>query len=55
MLQALADPALRARFSDLGLDIASREQQSPEGLAAFHKAEIEKWWPVIKAAGIKVE
>jgi tripartite-type tricarboxylate transporter receptor subunit TctC len=55
MVQALADPALRARFSDLGLDVASREQQAPEGLAAFHKAEIEKWWPIIKAAGIKVE
>ena len=55
MVQALADPALRARFSDLGLDVASREQQAPEGLAAFHKAEIEKWWPVIKAAGVKVE
>ncbi len=55
MVQALADPAVRARFSDLGLDIASREQQTPEGLAAFHKAEIEKWWPIIKAAGIKAE
>jgi tripartite-type tricarboxylate transporter receptor subunit TctC len=55
MVQALADPALRARFSDLGLDVASREQQAPEGLAAFHKAEIDKWWPIIKAAGIKVE
>jgi tripartite-type tricarboxylate transporter receptor subunit TctC len=55
MVQALADPALKARFADLGLDIASREQQSPEGLAAFHKAEIAKWWPIIKAAGIKVD
>src|SRR5438132_8544430 len=55
MMQALADPAVRARFTDLGLDIAAREQQTPEGLAAFHKAEIEKWWPIIKAAGIKVE
>ena len=36
-------------------DIASREQQTPEGLAAFQKAEIEKWWPIIKAAGIKTE
>ena len=55
MVDALADPAVRARLADLGLDIASREQQSPEGLAAFHKAETEKWWPVIRAAGIKVE
>jgi tripartite-type tricarboxylate transporter receptor subunit TctC len=55
MVQALADPAVRARFSDLGLDVASREQQTPEGFAAFHKAEIEKWWPIIKAAGIRAE
>jgi tripartite-type tricarboxylate transporter receptor subunit TctC len=49
---ALADPALQKRFSDLGLDVAPREQQTPEGLAAFQKAEIEKWWPIIKSAGI---
>jgi len=55
MMEALADPALKARFSDLGLDLAPRELQTPEGLAAFHKAEIDKWWPIIKAAGIKVE
>lgn len=55
MVQALADPAVRARFGDLGLDVAAREQQTPEGLAAFHKAEIEKWWPIIKAAGVKPE
>lgn len=55
MVQALADPAVRTRFSELGLDVASREQQAPEGLAAFHKGEIEKWWPIIKAAGIKPE
>jgi len=53
MVVALADPTLKARFSDLGLDIASRDLQTPEGLAAFHKSEIDKWWPVIKAAGIK--
>jgi len=46
------DPALQKRFSDLGLDIAPREQQTPEGLAAFQKAEIAKWWPIIKSAGI---
>jgi tripartite-type tricarboxylate transporter receptor subunit TctC len=55
MVDSLADPAVRKRFSDLGLDLASREQQSPEGLAAFHKAEIDKWWPIIKAANIKIE
>ncbi len=52
MVQALADPATKARFVQLGLDVASREQQTPEGLAAYHKAEIDKWWPIIKAAGI---
>ncbi|HEY6702914.1 MAG TPA: tripartite tricarboxylate transporter substrate-binding protein [Xanthobacteraceae bacterium] len=55
MAQALADPTVRKRFADLGLDVASSEQQTPDGLAAFNKAEIEKWWPIIKAAGIKAE
>ncbi|QJR16811.1 Bug family tripartite tricarboxylate transporter substrate binding protein [Usitatibacter palustris] len=55
MVQVLADPVVQARFKELGLDVASREQQTPEGFAAFHKAEIEKWWPIIKAAGIKAE
>jgi len=55
MVQALADPGVQARLAELGLDVASPELQTPEGLAAFHKAEIEKWWPIIKAAGIKVE
>jgi tripartite-type tricarboxylate transporter receptor subunit TctC len=50
--EALADPALQKRFSDLGLDVAPAQQQTPEGLAAFQKAEIEKWWPIIKSAGI---
>jgi len=55
MVHALADPTVKTRFADLGLDMANREQQTPEGLAAFNKAEIDKWWPIIKAAGIKVE
>jgi tripartite-type tricarboxylate transporter receptor subunit TctC len=55
MVHALADEKVKARLADLGLDLASREQQTPEGLAAFHKAETDKWWPVIKAANIKVE
>jgi len=55
MVAALADPKVQQRLADLGLDLASREQQTPEGLAAFHKAEIAKWWPIIKAANIKVE
>jgi tripartite-type tricarboxylate transporter receptor subunit TctC len=55
MVAALSDPALRAKFANFGLDVASPEQQTPGGFAAFHKAEIEKWWPVIKAAGIRGE
>ena len=55
MVQALAEPAVRSRFTELGLDVASREQQTPEGLAAFQKAEIEKWWPIIKEAGIQAQ
>jgi tripartite-type tricarboxylate transporter receptor subunit TctC len=51
-VEALADPALQKRFEELGLDVAPREQQTTEGLAAFQKTEIEKWWPIIKAAGI---
>jgi tripartite-type tricarboxylate transporter receptor subunit TctC len=54
MMHALSDPTVRLRFTDVGLDIATRDHQTPEGLAAFHKAEIEKWWPIIKAAGLKV-
>ncbi|MFL6799715.1 MAG: Bug family tripartite tricarboxylate transporter substrate binding protein [Xanthobacteraceae bacterium] len=55
MVQVLADPTVKAKFTELGLDVASRDQQSPKGLAAFHKGEIEKWWPIIKAANVKGE
>jgi tripartite-type tricarboxylate transporter receptor subunit TctC len=54
-VEALADPGLQKRFAELGLDVAAREQQTPEGLAALQKAEIVKWWPIIKAAGIGVQ
>ena len=55
MVEALADPAVKARFTELGLDVAPREQQTPEGLAVFQKAEIDKWWPIIKDAGISAQ
>ena len=55
MVQALADPQVKARFAQLGLDVAAREQQTPAGLAAFQNAEMDKWWPIIKAAGIRGE
>ncbi len=51
--EALADEAVKKRFADIGQDIWPRAGQTPAGLAAHQKAEIERWWPVIKAAGIK--
>jgi tripartite-type tricarboxylate transporter receptor subunit TctC len=53
--EALADPAIRKRFEDLGQQIPPVEQQSPEALRAHHKAETDKWGPLIKAAGIKAQ
>src|SRR5262249_9507013 len=55
MVEALADPAVKARFTDLGLDVAPREQQTPEGLAAFQKGEIDKRRPIIKEAGVTAQ
>jgi tripartite-type tricarboxylate transporter receptor subunit TctC len=55
LVAALAEPAVKARFVELGLDVAATPQQTPEGLATFHQAEVAKWWPIIKAAGIKAE
>jgi tripartite-type tricarboxylate transporter receptor subunit TctC len=53
--EALADPGVSKRLSDLGQVIPPPEQQTPEALAAYHKAEIDKWWPLVRAAGIKIE
>ena len=52
---ALANPAVRSRLIELGLEIFPREQQIPEALAALVKADAEKWWPIIKEFGIKAE
>jgi tripartite-type tricarboxylate transporter receptor subunit TctC len=52
---ALADPNVRQRLADVGQEVWPRDQQTPEALAAHHKAETEKWWPIIKAANIKAE
>ena len=51
----LTEPAVNARLTDLGQDIFPPEQQTPEALGTLQKAEIEKWWPLIKEAGIKPE
>jgi tripartite-type tricarboxylate transporter receptor subunit TctC len=55
VMGALADPAVRGKLADLGQDIYPRERQTPEALGALQKAEIAKWWPIIKAGNIKVE
>ena len=55
IVNALADPAVRKRMVEAGLDIPSRDKQTPEGLAAYQRAEVRKWWPMIRDANIKVE
>jgi tripartite-type tricarboxylate transporter receptor subunit TctC len=55
VVAALADQTVRRRLADFGQEIPPRNQQTPEALAALQKAEIEKWWPIIKAANIKGE
>lgn len=55
VMVALATPEIRRRLTELGQEIPAPDQQTPEALGAFHKAEIDKWWPVIRAAGIKQE
>jgi tripartite-type tricarboxylate transporter receptor subunit TctC len=50
---AIADAAVRKRFDELGLDAATEAQQTPQGLRAHQKAEADKWWPMIKGAGVK--
>ena len=52
---ALADPAVRRQLANIGQEVVPREQQTPDALAAVQKADIEKWWPIIKAANIKAE
>ena len=55
VVDTLGNPSVRKRLDDLGQVIATRDQQTPAGLAAYHKAETEKWWPIIRAADIKIE
>ena len=55
MVQVLADPVVQKRFEELGIEITPSAQQTPEALAAFQKAEAERWWPIIRAANLKAE
>jgi tripartite-type tricarboxylate transporter receptor subunit TctC len=55
MTQVLFDPKVRDRFAELGIGISPHDQQTPEALRAYQKAEADRWWPIIKAANIKVE
>jgi tripartite-type tricarboxylate transporter receptor subunit TctC len=55
VVDALADPTVRQRLTELGQELPAPEQQTPEALRTYHKAEIDKWWPIIRAAGIKVD
>jgi tripartite-type tricarboxylate transporter receptor subunit TctC len=55
IVKALADPAVRDKLAPLGLDGPPADQRTPQALRAFQKSEIEKWWPIIKAAHITAE
>jgi tripartite-type tricarboxylate transporter receptor subunit TctC len=55
VVDAIADPATRSRLGELGYQVFPREQQNPEALNALQKSEIDRWWPIIKAAGIKLD
>jgi len=52
---AMADPVTQKRIADLGMELPAREEQTPAAFAAFHKAEVEKWFPIVKAAGVKAD
>jgi len=54
MVKVLALPAVQERFKQLGIQMNTKEQ-TPQALHAFQKAEAERWWPIIKAADIKVQ
>ena len=55
VVKAFSDPLVIKRLGDLGQDLPAREQLTPQALGALHKAEVAKWWPLIKAANIRVE
>jgi len=55
LADTLADPTVRSRLTALGQDIFPREQQTPEALGAYQKAEIGKWWPILKGANVRAQ
>jgi tripartite-type tricarboxylate transporter receptor subunit TctC len=55
VVEALAVPIVRARLADFGLEIVPRDRQTPEALTVLQKTDAEKWWPIIKEAGIKAQ
>jgi tripartite-type tricarboxylate transporter receptor subunit TctC len=55
VVKALDDPAVQKRVEALGMSIPSKAELTPQSLHTYHKAELDKWWPIIKAAGIKVQ
>ena len=55
VVEALADPALRRQIAEVGQEVVPIDQLTPQALAAHHKAEFEKWTPMIKAAASKTE
>jgi tripartite-type tricarboxylate transporter receptor subunit TctC len=54
-VEALSDPTVRKKLGDLGLEMPAKDQLSPEALGAWQKAEIAKWWPMIKAANVRID
>jgi tripartite-type tricarboxylate transporter receptor subunit TctC len=55
VVRTVAEPLMRQKIAERSMEIPPRAQQTPAALGAFHRAEIEKWWPIIRAAGIRAE
>jgi tripartite-type tricarboxylate transporter receptor subunit TctC len=55
LVKAVNDPTVRKRLLDTGQELYGPDMSTPEALGKFQKAEIDKWWPIIKAAGIKAQ